>query len=108
MVRPCWPDSWKTCPLARSLSRTGLSLSGFRESRIKFRQAEEPVWQLELDKACILARRRVRDAEFLRVQPGASVSVAAERAGSIGKRTFVFFCASDGGEIEFGRVRGGI
>src|SRR5258708_17837470 len=40
MVRPCWRDSWKTCPLARSLSRTGLNLSGFRESRIKFRQAE--------------------------------------------------------------------
>jgi len=54
------------------------------------------------------SRRRLRDAEFLRLQPGASVSVAAQRAGDIGKRAFVFFCASSGGGTEFGKVRGGV
>src|SRR5271167_579616 len=54
------------------------------------------------------SRRRLRDAEFLRVQPGASVFVAAERARGVGRRAFVFFCASSGGEVEFRRVREGV
>jgi hypothetical protein len=54
------------------------------------------------------SRRRQRDGEFLPVQPGASVSVTAERARGVGRRAFVFFCASRGGEAEFGSVRGGL
>src|ERR1700680_1467369 len=54
------------------------------------------------------SRRRLRDAEFLRIQPRASVFVTAERAGGIGKRAFVLFWASCGGGVEFGSVRGGV
>src|SRR5712692_7606829 len=67
--------------------------------------AKEPVWQLRLDSGVILARRRLRDAELLRVQPGARISFAAERAAGVRRGASLFFRASRGGEAGFAGVR---